>query len=213
MVHRVNIHYPVSEIELSRKRLQCAYQFSYSDRAPVLLGIEARYTLHERGVTFSEYFSDSKTQLIHQVENTKWRVENIPDDWFNEPKVTVSPDFQNVTNSSGCGCEIFWQENETPQATPFLSTIDDMVHHELPDWRSTLWGKRLDWYYEMRELAKDIEVRVGGERIPIEVNVGINGDSPFMAAVDMIGVNFYAWLHEAPAECKKLLEKIADRYI
>jgi len=213
MVHRVNIHYPVSEIELSRKRLQCAYQFSYSDRAPVLLGIEARYTLHERGVTFSEYFSDPKTQLIHQVENTKWRVENIPDDWFNEPKVTVSPDFQNVTNSSGCGCEIFWQENETPQATPFLSTIDDMVHHELPDWRSTLWGKRLDWYYEMRELAKDIEVRVGGERIPIEVNVGINGDSPFMAAVDMIGVNFYAWLHEAPAECKKLLEKIADRYI
>jgi uroporphyrinogen-III decarboxylase len=213
MGHRVDIDYSTTDMELNRRRLQCAYQFSYFDRVPVLLGIEARYLLRERGITFAEYFSDPKTQLIHQIENIKWRVENIPDDWFNEPKVTVSPDFQNVTNSSGCGCEIFWQENETPQSAPFLLTLDDMAHHELPDWRNTLWGKRLDWYYQMGEIAKDIEVRLSGERIPIEVNVGINGDSPFMAAVDMVGSNFYAWLHEAPEDCKQLLKKITDRYI
>jgi hypothetical protein len=177
------------------------------------LGIEARYLLHERKVSFAEYFSNAKTQLIHQIENIKWRIENIPDDWFNEPKVTVSPDFQNVTNSSGCGCEIFWQENETPQAAPFLSTLDDLTNYQLPDWRDTLWGKRMDWYFEMRKLAEDIEVRLNGERIPIEVNVGINGDSPFMAAVDMIGSNFYAWLCEEPEECEGLLRKITDRYV
>lgn len=213
MLHRVDIRYPASEIEASWSRLHSAYKFECFDRVPVLLGIEARYLLHERNVSFAEYFSNAKTQLIQQIENIKWRIENIPDDWFNEPKVTVSPDFQNVTNSSGCGCEIFWQENETPQATPFLSTLDDLVNYQLPDWRSTLWGKRIDWYYEMRKLAEDIEVRLNGERIRIEVNVGINGDSPFMAAVDMIGSNFYAWLCEAPEQCKELLRKITDRYV
>jgi uroporphyrinogen-III decarboxylase len=213
MLHRVNIRYPASEIEASWRRLHSAYRFECSDRVPVLLGIEARYLLHERNVSFAEYFSNAKSQLIRQIENIKWRIENIPDDWFSEPKITVSPDFQNVTNSSGCGCEIFWQENETPQTSPFLSTPDDLANYQLPDWRNTLWGKRMDWYYEMRKLAEDIEVRLNGERIPIEVNVGINGDSPFMAAVDMIGSNFYAWLCEVPKQCEELLKKITDRYI
>ncbi|MEK6571204.1 MAG: uroporphyrinogen decarboxylase family protein, partial [Bacteroidota bacterium] len=213
MLHRVDIRYPISEVELNRKRLEAAYRFEYFDRAPVLLGIEARYLLKERGVTFAEYFSDVKTQLIYQIENIKWRIENIPDDWFTKPLIEVWPDFQNVTNSSGCGCEIFWQEDETPQAVPCISTFDEMVKHQLPDWRGTLWGKRLEWYFEMKKLAEDIEVRLNGERIPIQVNVGINGDSPFMAAVDMAGSNFYVWLHEAPEECKRLLKNITDRYI
>jgi len=213
MLHRVDIQYPQSAMMLNKRRLDAAYRFDYFDRVPVLLGIEARYLLHERGVTFAEYFSNAKTQLIHQIENIKWRIENIPDDWFSEPKITVSPDFQNVTNSSGCGCEILWQENETPQSAPFLSTVEDMKRYEFPDWRSTLWGKKLDWYLQMKELANDIDVRLNGDRIPVEVTVGINGDSPFMATVDMIGSNFYAWLHEAPKDCKQLLKRITDRYI
>jgi len=213
MLHQVNIRYSASEMELNKRRLDAAYQFEYFDRVPVLLGIEARYPLHERRVTFAEYFSSAKTQLIHQLENIKWRIENIPDDWFTKPLIEVWPDFQNVTNSSGCGCEVFWQENETPQTLPFISTIEEMVNYELPDWRSTLWGKRYQWYLEMKELAEKIDVRLNGERIPIKVNVAINGDSPFMAAVDMVGSNFYAWLHEAPDACKQFLKKITDRYI
>jgi uroporphyrinogen-III decarboxylase len=213
MLHQVNIRYSASEMGLNKRRLDAAYQFEYFDRVPVLLGIEARYPLHERRVTFAEYFSSAKTQLIQQLENIKWRIENIPDDWFTKPLIEVWPDFQNVTNSSGCGCEIFWQENETPQSAPFISTLDEMVNYELPDWRSTLWGKRYQWYLEMKELAEKIDVRLNGERIPIKVNVAINGDSPFMAAVDTVGSNFYAWLHEAPDACKQFLKKITDRYI
>jgi uroporphyrinogen-III decarboxylase len=179
----------------------------------VFLGIEARYLLHERRVTFAEYFSDPKTQFILQLENLKWRIENIPDDWFREPIVTISPDFQNVTNASGCGCEILWQESETPQAIDRIFTIDEMIHHELPDWHDTLWGKRLAWYLEMKRLAGEVDVRLNGERIPVAVTLGINADSPFMAAVDLAGANFYNWLLEAPGECKTFLQKITNRYI
>jgi uroporphyrinogen-III decarboxylase len=179
----------------------------------VILGIEARYLLNVRGVTFAEYFSDPKTQLIHQLENIKWRIENVPDDWFTEPKITVSPDFQNITNASGCGCEIFWQENETPQTVQCISTIDEMIHHRLPDWRTTLWGKRLEWYFQMKELVAEIDVKLNGQRIPILVTMGINGDSPFMSAIELAGANFYGWLLQAPMECHDFLQRITDRYI
>ncbi len=213
MLHSVNIRYPLNEIEKSRKRLEAAYRFKWFDRAPVLLGVEARYLLHKRGVTFAEYFKDPKTQLIHQLENLKWRIENIPDDWFTAPLLTISPDFQNVTNSSGCGCEIFWQENETPQTIQRISTLDELTRYVLPDWRETLWGKGLGWYYEMKTLVEDVEVRLNGGRIPVQVTLGINADSPFMAAVDLAGPSFYTWLLEAPEVCKLLLQRITNRYI
>lgn len=213
MLHSVNIQYPLHEMEQSRRRLEAAYGFGWHDRAPVLLGIEARYLLHERKVTFAEYFSDPKTQLIHQLENLKWRIENIPDYWFTKPIITVCPDFQNVVNASGCGCDIYWQENETPQAIDRIFTIDEMIHHELPDWHDTLWGKRLVWYREMKRLAGEVDVRLNGERIPVAVTLGINADSPFMTAVDLAGANFFHWLLEAPEECKTFLQKVTNRYI
>ena len=211
--YKINIRYPAGEMEKSRRRLEGAYSFFPIDRVPVLLGIEARYLLHQRGVTFAEYFSDPKTQLIHQLENIKWRIENIPDDWFTRPILTVSPDFQNVTNASGCGCEIYWQELETPQSVQRLSSINEMVHYLLPDWRGTLWGRRLEWYVEMSRLTEGIEVRLNGQKIPVVVAMGINADSPFMSAVDLAGAHFYHWLLEAPDECLAFLERITDRYI
>ena len=213
MLHEVNIRYPIHEMEQSRRRWEAAYRFEWVDRAPVFLGIEARYLLRERHVTFAEYFIDPKTQFIQQLENLKWRIENIPDDWFTKPILTVFPDFQNVANASGCGCEILWQENETPQAIDRIFTIDEMIHHELPDWHDTLWGKRLAWYREMKRLAEEVDMRLNGERIPVTVTLGINADSPFMTAVDLAAANFYNWLLEAPEECKTFLQKITNRYI
>ena len=200
-------------MEKNRRRLDAAYQFEWYDRAPIILGIEARYVLRERGVSFAEYFSDPRTQLIHQLENIKWRIENSPEDWFTAPVISISPDFQNVTNASGCGCEIFWQENETPQAVPCIVTLDEMVNHKLPDWRQTLWGKRLEWYGKMSELLENVCVRLNGEPIPVHVTMGINADSPFMTAVDMADSNFYEWLLDAPNECKRFLQMITDRFI
>jgi uroporphyrinogen-III decarboxylase len=211
--YRINIRYPDSDMEKSRRRLEGAYNFDAVDRVPVLLGIEARYLLHERGVTFAEYFSDPRAQLIHQLENFKWRVDNIPDDWFTRPILAVSPDFQNVANASGCGCEVHWQENETPRSIRRIAKIDELDRYQLPDWTATLWGKRVEWHAEMTKKAEETDVRLNGERIPVVVTMGINADSPFMTAVDLAGADFYRWLLEAPDECTMLLEKIADRYI
>jgi hypothetical protein len=213
VLHRLDIQYPISEMEKSRRRMEAAYGFRWFDRAPIFLGIEARYLLHERGVTFAEYFSDPKTQFIHQLENLKWRIENIPDDWFTSPLLTIAPDFQNVTNASGCGAEIYWQENETPQAIPCIGTLDEMVGHTLPEWHSTLWGKKLGWFFEMKRLADEVRVTLNGEPMPIQITLGINADSPFMTAVDLIDSNFYTWILDAPEESKAFLRKITDRFL
>ncbi|MCX6132538.1 MAG: hypothetical protein NTU47_01880 [Ignavibacteriales bacterium] len=213
MLHRVDIRYPISEMEKSRRRMEAAHRFQWYDRAPVFLGIEARYLLHERGVTFAEYFSDPKTQFIHQLENLKWRIENTPDDWFTQPILTISPDFQNVTNASGCGGEIYWQENETPQVIPRIGTIDELAVYTLPDWRDSLWGKKLSWFHEMKRLSEEVDLTLNGERIPIHVTIGINADSPFMTAIDLVDTNFYTWMLEAPDLCKVFLQKITDRFI
>jgi hypothetical protein len=211
--HRIDITYPFSEMEKSRRRMEAAYKFEWFDRAPVLLGIEARYLLHERGVTFAEYFSDPQTQFIHQLENVKWRLENIPDDWFTHPLVVIAPDFQNVTNASGCGGEIYWQENETPQAIPRIGTLEELSSYAFPDWHDTLWGKKLGWFHEMKRLAEEVHLSLNGERIPIRVTIGINADSPFMTAVDLVDTNFYTWMLEAPDLCKMFLENLTDRFV
>lgn len=213
MNYRVDIRYPADEIVRNRRRLESAYRYEFSDRVPVILGIEVRYLLHARGISFGEYFSDAYTQLIHQLENTKWRIENIPDDWLTVDAITVSPDFQNVTNASGCGCEIFWQENETPHTLQRLTAIEEMRSHELPAWQSTLWGKKVEWYRRMSECVKAVEVRLNGERIPVHVTLSINGDSPFMSAVELAGANFYSWLVEEPDACRSFLRRITDRYV
>ncbi len=213
MNYRVDIHYPADEIVRNRRRLETTYRFEFFDRVPVLLGIEVRYLLHARGISFNEYFSDPQTQFIHQIENIKWRIENIPDDWLTVDAITVSPDFQNVTNASGCGCEVLWQEDETPHAIQRLMTLDEMCHYELPAWRGTLWGKKAEWYVRMKELAENADVRLNGERIPVNVALSIGGDSPFMSAVELAGANFYEWLVEAPDACREFLQRIADRYV
>lgn len=214
MAHRIDIRYPVDELQRNQRRFEQTYRFEFFDRVPVLLGIEPRYLLHARGISFKEYFSDAKTQLLHQLENIKWRIENISDDWFAKQELVIAPDFQNVTNASGCGCEIFWQEDETPHALPCIATLDEMNTYKPPPWEKTLWGKRAEWFLVMRELAEhDFDVRLNGERIPVRVTMAINGDSPFMSAVEMAGVAFYSWLLEDPGACHEFLRKITDRYI
>lgn len=213
MFHRVNIRCSREAMEESRQVIGKTVRFQRPARVPVILGIEARYMLHERGVTFAEYFSDAGTQLVHQLENFKWRVEHVPDDATGEPVVTVTPDFQNVVNASGCGCDICWQADETPQSVPRISTIGEMMNHVLPPWETTLWGKKLEWYREMTRLAEDCEVRLNGERIPVRTTLSIGGDSPFMSAVDLAGMHFYEWLLQAEDECRRFLDKITDRYV
>jgi uroporphyrinogen-III decarboxylase len=51
------------------------------------------------------------------------------------------------------------------------------------------------------------------ERIPIHITIGINADSPFMTAIDLVDTNFYTWMLEAPEECHAFLGKITSRFI
>jgi Uroporphyrinogen decarboxylase (URO-D) len=213
MFYQLDIRYPEDEIGRNEERFERTYNFGFLDRVPVLIGTEARYYLHARGISFDEYFSSAETQFVHLLENIKWRIENIPDDWLTERSITVTPDFQNVLNASGCGCDIFWKDHDTPLAIPRIGSIDEMIRYELPDWRTTLWGRKAEWFSVMKGVVERTDVRLNGERIPIKVTLSIMGDSPFMSAIDLTGGRFYAWLIDAPDECRSFLGRITDLYV
>lgn len=210
---RIEILYPAAEMERNRLRLEAARQFRYTDRTPVVLGIEARYTLRERGIGWDEYFSDPRTQMHHQLLNQKWCIENVPDDRCTGPGVWVQPDWQNIVNASGAGCEIIFDNLETPRARPFIHTPEDVAAYSPRDHNCGLWFKRLRWYLRMLELRKEFQVLFNGEEVPIHVGLGINGDSPFMTALDMAQDAFLMWLAEAPDVAHELLNKITCSFI
>lgn len=210
---RIEIEYPEAEMRRNKARMDAARRFEYVDRAPAILGICPRYVLSERGVSWAEYFSDARTMMRHQLLNQKWIIENVDDDRCVAPEVSVIPDFENAANASGAGCEILWQESQSSRAVPFLEAPEDAFAYQPRDHTSGLWGKRLDWYRQMNEMADDFEVVFNGQRIPIRIWMAIGGESPFMCALDMAGDNFLIWLKEAPDAAHHLLEKLTDSFI
>ena len=210
---RIEIRYPEKDMVANRARMEACRKFQYVDRPPVLLGIEARYTLDVRGIGWDEYFSDPYTQMYHQLLNQKWILENIPDDRCTAPGVWVWPDWQNIVNASGAGCEIIFSNDETPRARPFLFTPEDVHAYEPRDHTSGLWGKRLEWYRQMMDLRSRFQVIFNGEEVEIGVGLGINGDSPFMTALDMAQDHFLLWLVEAPEVAHELMHKLTESYI
>ncbi len=209
---RIDLRYPKDRMLQNRARLEAVERFEYVDRVPVVFGFDTRFPLAERGISWSEYFSNPRVQMEHQLRNAQLILERTSDDRVAWPGVGVWPDFQNVTNASGCGCEIIWSDNDPPRAKSFLRTIDEAVAWR-PEPMAGLWGKRLDWYQVMRELRDEFEVTFNGEPVEIGVGLGVNGDSPYMCALDMAGENFLAWLIEAPHEMNQFMTRITDAMI
>ena len=66
----------------------------------------------------------------------------------------------------------------------------------------------------MRELAADTKLTFNGQDARVEVGLlGISGIGPHMAAVDLVGTDFYWWQVEYPEACHRFLDKITTAMI
>ncbi|MCL5102996.1 MAG: uroporphyrinogen decarboxylase family protein [Armatimonadetes bacterium] len=208
---KIEIDYPEYRIAANKERWAAFEKMRYLDRVPVLAWVGPRYFLDVRGVSYTEYFANPRDQVYHQLMNSKWRAENIPDDSFADASGTVSPDFEN-TGPAAFGAEIAWYDDKPPRVVPFIKTVDEMESLQPPSPQDGIWGKRLRWYEEMCDVVKDYRLVINGEDVPINVTVG-GMDAAFTAAIDLVGSEFYLWILEYPQACKRFLAKINHAYI
>ena len=215
MRHELSVDYPVEKMEASRKRMEARGRFEYVDRVPVGFCLVPRFFTPLFGIPYKAIFESAEVQFRWQLEFLKARIEQIPEDLaFTGPALYVGPYFDNVLDSAAFGAEIAWPENETLHSLPTIHSVEEMVRFEAPEPGTGLWGQARDWWLEMRELARETKVTFGDVEGTVEVQIlGVSGLSPHMIAVDLVGVDFYAWQLECPAECHGFLAKITQGLI
>lgn len=215
MRHVLDIYYPVEKMELSRKRMEARGTFRYADRVPVGFCLVPRYFTPLFDMPYRAFFESAEEQFHWQLEFLKFRLEHIPEDIVcTGPALSVGPYFDNVLDSAAFGAEIVWPENETLHSRPTIHSVEEMVRFQPPEPGTGLWGQARDWWLRMGELARDTTLTFNGVEGHLDVGVlGISGLSPHMIAVDLVGVDFYAWQLEYPSECHAFLSTITDALI
>ena len=211
----LNIDYPVEKMEQSRRRMEARATFGYADRVPVGFCLVPRYFTPLFDMPYRAFFASPEEQFYWQLQFLKFRLEQVPEDIVcTGPALSVGPYFDNVLDSAACGAEIVWPENETLHSLPTIHTVDEMVRFEPPPPGSGLWGQARDWWLRMGELARDTKLTFNGVEGSIGVApLGVSGLSPHMIAVDLVGIDFYAWQLECPAECHAFLAAITHGLI
>ena len=195
----LRIEYSPKRMQANKARWQALVNFKYIDRVPVLLGVFVRYLLPVFGIGYDEYMKDAKTQYYWQLQFAKWAAENIPDDRFQNSNIIVSPHFENVLDVSAFGAKIIWSDSQPPRARPIISSIEDVERLKIPHPTAGLWGKRLKWWQQMKELTRETVVYLNKKPISVKVaplSTGCYG--PHMIACDLVGDKFYWWMLEYP---------------
>ncbi|MCL5995103.1 MAG: uroporphyrinogen decarboxylase family protein, partial [Chloroflexi bacterium] len=212
MRFNLNIDYPVEKMALNRQRMQARLDFRYVDRVPVGFCVVPRYFAPLFGLRYSDFFKDVETQFQWQLQFAKYRIEHIPEDiTCHEPVIYVYPYFDNVVNPSAFGAEVNWPENETLQTTPTIHSVEAMERLTIPEPDAGLWGRVVEWWHRMRDLAKETKLTFNDVEGRVEVGtLSIGGEGPHMIAVDVAGHDFYWWTLEYPEACHTFLNKITQ---
>jgi hypothetical protein len=215
MPFELNIDYPVEKMERSRRRMEASGAFTYFDRVPVGFCLVPRYFTPLFEIPYRTIFASAREQYHWQLQFLKYRIERIPEDIVcTGPALAVGPYFDNVLDSAAFGAEIVWPENETLHSRPTIHTVDEMSRFEAPAPGTGLWGQARDWWFEMREFARDTRLTFNGVEGNVDVApLGIGGLSPHMIAIDLVGHDFYWWQIEYPEACHAFLAKITQGLI
>lgn len=214
MRFNIDIEYSQEKMDDNRKRMEARANFKYYDRVPVAFCIEPRYFAPIFGIEYGTLFDDVTEHYLHQLKFLKYRIENIPEDIWTTPAVTVIPYFDNVLNSSSLGAEIIWSKTETPHACPVIHTVDQMNDYVIPEPDAGLWGKKIQWHLKMQELIKETNITFSGKEGKVELYpLCTGGEGPHMMAIDLVGENFYWWMLEYPEECHRFMKKITTAII
>ena len=67
------------------------------------------------------------------------------------------------------GTEVYWADNDVPQALPMLKDPEDIKRLSVPDPHAGLWGEVLRWHEQMKQLAENTKVTFAGRPGRVEV--------------------------------------------
>ena len=210
MHETLDIDYNPEQMQANLLRLQARNSRRYADRVPVGFCLEARFFTPLFGMPYRAFFANAREQYHWTLQFLKMRIEQIPEDIVCcSPTLTVRPYFDNVIDSDALGAQTVYPENETLHAIPTIRSVEQMEAFEVPPPDAGLWGVVRDWWSEMRTLAEATRLTFNGHPGRVEVAPLTGGAlSPFSLAVDLVGVDFYAWILEYPEACHVFLDKI-----
>ena len=214
-MERIDMQVPEAELALNaenEERLARTRQFLPTDRVPIVISPNQWMLLKARGKRPADLIRSPVDNLREQILNAKWRVENIRDD---SPIPTESMTFQ---PDLGClrgvefGMDITWQDDQPPKCDHPLTDpaqIDDL---EVPEPASSLNATYIQWQREMADAASDLDVRLNGEPLRIDVTVG-HGGGPIPAAYALAGANLFLWMATDPDRVHRLMSIVTESHI
>lgn len=202
-----------------------AYRKGAPARVPMVLGINARYTMfrHEanpRGIAFERYFNDPETMLTRQLEHQGWVRRHVPQDAEMGPPEKgwgLHVDFQNTYEAAWFGCEVRYFDGEVPDTVPLLQ--DDrrkraLFDRGLPDPFSGGRMRRNWEFYDFFRRKQAEGFTWEGRPILNVTPTGLGTDGPLTVACNVRGASeFYADMAGDPAYARELLGFITDGII
>jgi len=167
----------MTELEKRKWRWDKRAKFEMPDRIPVLLGIGTRFWLPIFGISFEDYWSSPRKMMESQLDAIKWIFENVNDDRYG---ISVGPDFQNVREATGLGCELTFRDGFPWIREPMVKSDADIQRLAQSDMSSQgLTAKMAQYYLEMRRMAKDYKIILTDGSISLKANPGMGTDGPF----------------------------------
>jgi len=211
----IEINCPADRLAASeaiRRRLAACHRFEPTDRNPVVFSIALRYLFDARGVEVGDYFENPRTQLEQQLLNHKWLIENMVDDRsIDEGQLIVAPDLQTIRGGY-FGIAVDWFGGTDPVAVPLLHEPKDVERLVIPDVRTNLYGRKIEWFEAMQRMAGEYRVMLNDEPLGVKASVSGAG-GPFPDAYALAGQNLFLWAYEAPDVVHGLMEKVTTAFI
>ncbi len=201
-----------------------AYHQRRPERAPMILGINVRYTMwrpeaNPSGIDFPEYCRDPAKMLQRQVEHQHWVRHHLPQDVeMGLPSTgwSVHTDFQNAYEAAWFGCPLRFHARQVPDTTPILGDDNKRMLFDrgLPDpfgagVMADVW--RFYDYFQER-IASGYEY-AGRPLISAGVS-GLGTDGPVTVACNLRGATeFFTDLLADPDYAGELLDYIVEATI
>jgi uroporphyrinogen-III decarboxylase len=215
ILERIDIQVPENELALNvekSERLERTRQFESTDRVPVVISPNQWMLLKARGKRAADYIRSPVDNLREQILNVKWRIENIRDDCpIPTDSLTFQPDL-GCLRGGEFGMDITWQDDQPPKCDHPLSDPAQIDELEVPDPASGLHATYIQWQKEMSEAASDLDVRINGEPLRVDVTVG-HGGGPIPAAFALAGSNMLLWMATEPDRMHRLMNIVTESHI
>ncbi len=221
MPNVIEIQVPIEEIAAREARVAKTKRFEATDRVPVWPAINYRFLLPQIGVRFRDYYADPETMLYAQIMGQKWLFEHVRTDQYSTTGAWVGgwTDFQNTTEASALGCEVFFPEDDIPWVKAgWVKTEADLRRLEGIDVvESGLNGRQVAFRRAMMAVAEKYPVRFqGGPVFYPGANPALTHTShgPFGVAGDLMDqTEAFAATLERPAFMHELLDIVTGKII